>query len=432
VLSHRQARELEMIDRILLANPSLVEAVWKDLQRHVARRALGRPGLSADQTLRAAIVKQMNGFSYEDLAFHLADSLTYRRFCGFTVPEQAPRKSALAGNIKRISPATWEAINRVLVGYAKDQGVELGETLRIDPTVTETNIQAPSDNRLLFDSVRVIGRLLKRARTRFGVAYSSRVKRAKRRHIAIMNARSPGQRRDLYRDLLKITCETIRYAEEAVLSLNEDDCCDEARRLAASLEHYAVLARQVVSQTERRVLHGESVPAAEKLVSIFEPHTDIIRKDRRDTYFGHKVTLSGGRSGLILDWVVEDGNPADSTLLTRMLDRLQGIYGAYPRQVSVDGGFASRENLVSARERGVVDVVFAKKREMRLEEMATSRRVYRRLRDFRAGIEGMISFLKRVFGLSRCTWRSLPSFCSYVGASIVSANLLILARHLMQ
>ena len=100
--------------------------------------------------------------------------------------------------------------------------------------------------------------------------------------------------------------------------------------------------------------------------------------------------------------------------------------------MAIDGGFASKENLRLAKEKpGVVDVAFAKKCGLTVEDMATSRRVYKKLRDFRAGIEGIISFLKRVFGLRRCTWRSLPSFASYVGASIVSANLLILARHLM-
>ena len=136
---------------------------------------------------------------------------------------------------------------------------------------------------------------------------------------------------------------------------------------------------------------------------------------------------------MILDWVVEEGNPADTTLLMRMLDRHEEIYGSYPRQVAIDGGFASKENLRLAKAKpGVVDVAFAKKRGLSVEEMTSSERVYKKLRDFRAGIEGIISFLKRVFGLRRCTWRSLASFGSYVGASIVSANLLILARHRMQ
>jgi len=428
-LRHKQARELAAIDRILLANPSAAEAVWKDLQGPLAKT--GRPGLSADQVLRAAIIKQMSGYSYSDLCFHLADSDSYRRFCGFASAEEAPRKSALAHSIKRITAATWEEINRILLGYAREKGIEGGKRVRIDPTVTETNIHAPTDNKLLFDSVRVLGRLLKQARKRFGAEYSSRIKRAKRRHIEVMNARNSQRRLAPYKDLLKVTRETIRCAEQAVKHLKAYNG-GQAHRLATELEHFIELAWRVVSQTERRVLRGESVPAQEKIVSIFEPHTDIIRKDRRDTYYGHKVTLSGGQSGMILDWVVERGNPADTTLLMRMLDRLQVIYGSYPRQVAVDGGFASKENLRLAKAKpGVVDVAFAKKRGLTVEEMASSRRVYRRLRDFRAGIEGIISFLKRVFGLRRCTWQSHASFASYVGASIVSANLLILARHLM-
>ncbi|MCH8245848.1 MAG: ISNCY family transposase [Bacteroidetes bacterium] len=409
-LRHKQARELAMIDRILVANPSAAEAVWKDLQGPLVRK--GRPGLSADQVLRAAIVKQMNGYSYEDLAFHLADSDSYRQFCGFTSAEEVPQKSALGYSIKRISAETWEEINRILLGYAKDKGVESGERVRIDPTVTETNIHAPTDNSLLFDCVRVLGRLLKHARKTYGVEYSSRLKRAKRRHMAVMNAPNSKRRLAPYKDLLKVTRETIRFAEQVVKRLRAENG-PEAHRLAEELQHYIELAWNVVSQTERRVLRGESVPAPEKIVSIFEPHTDIIRKDRRDTYYGHKVTLSGGRSGMILDWVVEDGNPADTTLLTRMLDRLQAIYGSYPRQVAVDGGFASKENLRLAKEKpGVVDVAFAKKCGLAVEDMATSRRVYKKLRDFRAGIEGIISFLKRVFGLRRCIWRSRPSFAS--------------------
>ena len=168
-----------------------------------------------------------------------------------------------------------------------------------------------------------------------------------------------------------------------------------------------------------------------KPVSICEPHTDIIRKDGRDTYYGHKVTFTGGKSGLLLDWVVEDGNPADSTLFLRMLDHQNDLYGRCPRQAAADGAFASRDNLTAAKARGVDDVVFAKKRGLSVDDMASSTWVYRQLRNFRAGIEGMISFLKRVFGLSRCTWKGVESFASYVGASVVSANLLLLARHLM-
>jgi IS5 family transposase len=176
------------------------------------------------------------------------------------------------------------------------------------------------------------------------------------------------------------------------------------------------------------VIHGESVPASEKVVSIFEPHTDIIVKDRRDTFYGHKICLTGGKSNLITDCLILDGNPADTELTGQMLDRHKEIYGHYPLKVALDGGFASKANLKSAKGKGIKDVCFAKKRGLEEEEMCRSSWVYKRLRRFRAGIESGISWLKRCFGLDRCTWKSLQSFHSYVWASVVSANLLTLAR----
>ena len=434
-LPHEHARELEVIDRILCDNPTITRLVWKDLQDEggsmLDRR--GRPGLSADVILRAAMIKQMRDFSYEELAFHLADSLTYRRFCGFTHPLDVPRKSALAKGIKRISEATWQKVNQVILQYAEARGVEDGRKVRIDATVTESNIHHPTDSALLFDCVRTLSRILGQARTSFGIASPNRRKAAKRRHMEIVNAKRNAHRIKPYRKLLKVTEETIRYAVQAIERLHRvsSPMAGLAQRMAHELEHYIPLAQQVVSQTRRRVLNGESVPADEKLVSIFEPHTDIIRKDRRDTYYGHKVTLTGGVSGLVLDWVVEEGNPADSTLLIRMLERQRDLYGRYPCQATVDGGYASKDNLASAKTLGVQDMVFSKKCGLKVEDMVTQTWLFKKLRDFRAGIEGIISFLKRVFGLRRCTWRGQPSFGSYVGASIVSANLLILARHLM-
>jgi len=199
--------------------------------------------------------------------------------------------------------------------------------------------------------------------------------------------------------------------------------------VSEQLNHYLPLARQVVCQTRRRVLEGESVPAQEKVVSIFEPHTDIIRKDRRDTYYGHKICITGGASNLILDCVVLEGNPADSELTEMMLYRQNMLYGHYPLKVAFDGGFASHANLVKAKANEIKDVCFSKGRGLAEEDMCRSKRVYKGLRKFRAGIESGISWLKRSFGLGRCVWKGFKSFKSYVWASIVSANLLTIARN---
>ena len=198
--------------------------------------------------------------------------------------------------------------------------------------------------------------------------------------------------------------------------------------LATLIDQYAGLTQKVINQAERRVMHGEKVPASEKVVSIFEPHTDIIVKDRRETLFGHKICLAGGASNLILDCWILEGNPADSDLAVPMLDRQKQVYGLYPLKVSLDGGFASKDNLVKAKSRQIKDVCFAKRRGLEETDMCRSHYVYRRLRRFRAGIEAGISWLKRSLGLTRCTWRGWRSFQSYVWSAVVAANLLTIAR----
>ena len=188
------------------------------------------------------------------------------------------------------------------------------------------------------------------------------------------------------------------------------------------------MSKQVYDQTYRRVIHGENVPAEQKVVSIFEEHTDIIIKDSRDTHYGHKICLTGGASNLILDCMILEGNPADTELVEQMLDRQQHIYGRYPLKVALDGGFASKDNLFKAKGRKIKDVCFAKKRGLKQEDMCRSDYVYKNLRRFRAGIESGISWLKRSFGLTRCTWKGFRSFKCYVLASVVAANLLTMAR----
>ena len=435
-IDHPHAVELEGISRILDDNPIINEWVLQDITRDVERTDTGAEGMSAEQVVRAAIVKQMEGYSYDDLAFHLLDSVCYRSFCRIGIVDKGFQKSALCDNIKAISPETWEAINRIFVAYGQDKEIEKGRQVRIDCTVVSSNIHEPTDSSLLWDCVRVLTRMLNQINEGFDdlqIPFSDHTKRAKRRMLGVMNAKNEKVRKKQYEDLLTVTHKTVSYAQNAVSLLSvhpfRAPCLIEsALRRAEDFKEVVRLTHKVIDQTTRRVIHGESVPSCEKIVSIFEPHTDIIVKDRRDTFYGHKVCLSGGASNLITDCIILDGNPADTDLTDQMLDRHKDIYGQYPLKVALDGGFASKPNLESAKGNGIKDVCFAKKRGLKEEEMCRSSWVYKRLRRFRAGIESGISWLKRCFGLRRCMWKSLRSFRSYVWASIVSANLLTLAR----
>lgn len=428
-IDHPHAKEMEAISRILDREADIAALIGQDLVHGVRHPHTGSRGMSGDQVLRVLVVKQMNDFSYAALHFHLMDSASYRTFCRFGALEAVPSRSALAENLKKVRAETLEEVNRILMGRAVREGVESGRKVRIDATVVKTNVHTPSDSSLLFDAVRVLTRLLARAEEGVGFgAWSDHTKRAKRRMLSIASTRTPEKRRELYLDLLRVSHKTLGYTAEARKQLAGQG--KRALRIEAKMDQYGKLLSRVIEQTERRVLFGESVPATEKIVSIFESHTDVIVKDRRETLYGHKVYLTGGPSGLILDCVIRDGNPADTTLSTSMIQRQAEIYGRVPRQVAMDGGFASKENLREAKVLGVADVCFAKKRGLAVHEMVKSSWVYRRLRDFRAGIEAMISFLKRAFGLDRCTWRGELSFRSYVWSGVLAANLLTLARQM--
>ena len=366
--------------------------------------------------------------------FHLTDSLLYRWFCRIGIADEPPKKSTLKRNVKRVRAESWEKINALLLQQAEEEQLENGRMVRTDCTVVEANIHAPSDSSLLWDCVRVLARLTKRAQERVRTPFTDHRRRAKRRAIGIQHARTKVDRLPLYRDLLKVTEKTTGYATAAVEALDKyvgKSIVDlaQAAAIAGELRHYLDLTAKVAWQTQRRILHSESVPASDKIVSVFEPHTDIIRKDHRETLFGHKVALTTGRSGLVLDCVVLEGNPPDHSFATNMVERQERAYGRPPRQVSFDGGFASKANLHDIKALGVKDVCFTKCRFLTVTDMVKSTWVYRKLRRFRAGIEAGISFLKRCFGLDRCTWRSLASFRAYTWASVVSHNLLVLARH---
>ncbi len=432
-IEHEHSRELIEIGRLLDETPEIYGLVYKDLVRGLRDPETGRKGkMTAEQVIRVLIVKQMNGFSYEQLGFHLADSRCYRWFCGFGFVDDIPAGSTLQRDIKKLRPETLEAINRILVGQAAELGIEKGRKVRTDCTVVETNIHHPLDSSLLWDCVRVLCRLTKKARDEHGVGARDHRRSAKKRAMEILNAKNGKVREKAYRKLLKTTRKVVVDAERVSAELVQLSALSvTVMAIVGQLNHFAELARRVIDQTERRVLDGEKVPAQEKLVSIFEPHTDIIIKDRRETYYGHKLTLTGGASGLLTDLYVEEGNPADSTLAQRSVERQKEIYGRAPRQVAFDGGFASNANLAGLKQMGVKDVMFSKTRGLEVNEMTKSSWVYKQLRRFRAGIEGMISFLKRSIGLGRCTWHGKESFKAYAWSSVVTANLLLMARHLL-
>ena len=425
---HEIGCELRAMSQWLDSQRGLLSLVTADLRRHGVQQT-GRRGLPAESVLRCALLKQQRQLSYEELAFHLEDSVSFRAFARLPLA-WSPRKSVLHHTIAAIRAETWEAINQALLASAKQDKLESGATVRLDSTVTEALMHEPTDSSLLSDAVRVMTRLLDRAEALPGapaIRWRDRRRLAKKRARAIEYSRGQDKKRPLYRDLIaaaKASRDELLAMATGLAEIAEMA----AERWRAEADHYLPLIERIISQTRRRVLDGEAVPAGEKLVSLFEPHADIILKGGRQVQYGHKLNLSTGKSGLILDVVIEAGNPADRERFLPMLDRHIARTGAPPRQTAADGGYASRANLVAAKDRGVVDVAFHKKCGIAIADMVRSPWVYRRLRNFRAGIEAVISCFKRAYGAARCTWRGLEHFKAYLWSAVVAHNLVLFAR----
>lgn len=430
---NRISGELAGISEVLEAHPEILDGVYQDLSR-AHRVDTGRDGMTAEQVLRCAVLKQYRSLTYEELEFHLQDSQSFRAFSKLKMG-QRPSASTLQENIKALSVESWMAVHEATLRYGESQGLEKGRKTRMDSTVVETNIHLPSDSTLLGDGIRIITRWLAEGQElspRPEYIFVDHNRRAKKRCLEIQHAKKESVREKAYKDLLGLASRVRGYALVAigVLKYGSEDRaeCLRAQALAKKLEQAVGILSRVIGQTERRVLQGEVVPAGEKVVSFFEDHTDIIVKSPRETQYGHKVFLTGGRTGLILDCVMERGNPNDAVLFPILLDRQEQLYDRPPRQVSADGGFASQENLRDAKSRGIQDVAFAKRKGLSVLEMVKSSWVYKQLKNFRAGIEANISRLKRSFGFSRCDWTGWLGFQQYVWSALVSYNLLVLAR----
>lgn len=434
-VQHELATELREVDAVIGAHPEWVKWVHADLTKARGVSASdGRAGMSASQVLRVVILKHKLGVSLRKLAPLLADSASLREFVGIGMVARAPKRQTLQENVARVRPETWGKLLGAFAVSAEAREYESGEKVRVDATVTETNVHQPSDSSLLWDCIRVLTRLMKRSRDIFDISFEDESRAAKKLQKKIYYTHGKDGRRPAYVSLLEVAARVDAHATKTSDALRKTRPRSpkegvERDALVAEIQHYRSPFGRVISQTERRVVNGEKVPANEKVLSIFEPETDLIIKSRsQPAEYGHKVTLTSGKSGFVLDCVIERGNPGDVTLAVRQLARQKKLFGAAPLAAAFDGGYASKENLDGVKAIGTEKCAFSKGRGLTPEEMAGSRRTYGRLRNFRAGIEATVSLLKRVFGLTRCTWRGWMRFQSYVWSAVLAANLTLLAR----
>jgi transposase, IS5 family len=384
---------------------------------------------------------RVKNWDYRELRERINDGYTLRTFTEFD-SQRVPKHDAFNRAFNRLTPATLQAINQTVVQAAVQLGLEDGKQLRVDTTVVETNVHYPTDATLLWDTVRTVTRLVGKLHEELprGVQGFTNRTRSARRRMQELERMSASQRQTQqvpkYRELLRITEQVLEKARQVVKKTAKVKGIDVIRRagidqLCRQITTYCDLGGKVIDQTRRRVLDGEQVPVDEKVYSIFEDHTQLIKrgKQRTPVEFGHKVFLAESSKGLITDYQVLDGNPADTNQVKPSLDRHQQVFQHGPELYAGDRGFHSAENEEHCQQAGVSQVCIPQRGGQKTAEREALERsrAFKKGQRFRVGIEGRISVLFRGRGMKRCRAKGSERFEVLVGAAVLANNLMRIA-----
>ena len=435
---------LAQID-VLLEDIELFRQIKADLsQRYAKTLKTGRSSTPVEVIVRMLAVKHLYNLSYEQTEQQVRDSLVLRHFCRVYF-EQVPDDTTLLRWANQLQPETLAAFNERLVQLAQQLRITQGRKLRTDGTVVETNVAYPSDSKLLADGVRVLGRTLKRMRTALGDSVSTattlfRDRTRSARQVARTIQQAARRRGESaitemhqnYQRLVNVTQATVAQVKQ-VLERFQSENTPPIQQGCQTLLTYLPRVEQVIQQTVRRVFAQESVPAREKIVSLFEPHTCIIRRQKagKETEFGRKVWLDEVEGGIVSHWSILEGNPPDETQWQPALDRHRRLFGKPPHQASGDRGLYSPTNEAYAQAQGVKRIVLPKpghKSDARRHHEAQP--WFRRGRRFHVGVEGRISVLKRKHGLNRCRNHGEDGFHRWVGWGVIANNLTKIGHNL--
>ncbi len=430
----------------LLEDEALLDSVYAALgRRRPKSRRRGRKQTPAEVVLRLAVLKHMRNWSFEETEREVRANVVYREFTRIGA-EKVPDAKTMARLVQALGPEVVKQIHQRLVMMAREKKVVRGRKLRVDTTVVETNIHYPTDSSLLGDGVRVLTRTMKKITEiagETGTRLRNRMRSVGRRVMEIGRAsRAKGPQLEtklkqgygrLLRSARQVVNQAVRFSREIASGVKRAAGWKKRavlRALREELETMAPRVKQVIRQARARVLGGD-VHVAKKLVSLFEPTTEVIRKGKaaKPTEFGKMVKIQEAENQIITDYEVYPKRPSDSDLLVPAVEKHQQQFGRVPQLVAGDAGFYSAPNERELAERGVERISVPNRSTKSPERRRhQKKRWFRKGQKWRTGSEGRISVLKRRHGLNRCRYRGDAGMHRWVGLGVIADNLINIGR----
>lgn len=426
----------------VLEDEALIEAVFEaQSQRHAHSAKLGRAQTPAETVLRLLLLKHMRNWSFDTLEREVALNLAYRDFARIGLGK-VPDAKTLARIAQALGGEVIEELHRRLVRLAQERGVIQGRKMRVDTTVVETNIHYPTDSSLLGDGARVLTRTMKKIEKHAGKLsrkVRDRTRSVNKRVIAIaLASRHKGEageqkRKTEYRSLLRLTRQILNDVKR-VMEETERRRKPQLRGLRESLSVMTDRVRQVLRQTKARIFDGVTqLPG--KIVSLFEPHSEIIRKGKasKPTEFGKLVQVAEAENQIVTHYDVFEQRPSDRELLTEAVMQQQRRLGRVPQLVTADAGYYAQTHERAMEEMGVRWVAVPNRNTHSAERKKKEKsRWFRKAQAWRTGCEGRISVLKRRHGLRRCLYRGLEGMKRWVGLGVLADNLINIGNALAE
>jgi IS5 family transposase len=427
-------KKYEAISEVLADNPEVISLAHRDWSRALSVSSGGRrSGYTSEEILRALVVMFAEGDSYREVVVRIENSQFLQHFVGLG-PKPMMDYTFLSKAFGSLSEETWQAMNGALSRYATEENKITGEKLRLDTTVYETNIHYPTDSSLLWDSFRTLARILKRVQKEFPeLEFRHRYHVKKVKKLSYFIARNGGSKnksrrrkvKRVYRTLIARVRWIVGIAEEMLEVLKRD------HPHGKELGHYIALVKRIIDQAEKRIFEGIILPPSQKVYSLFEEHTELLKrgKARKPIEFGHKVLLAQTKEKFIHHYEVLPRQRDDAELLGSAITTHQRLFGGGPDVLATDKGFYKNMGQIENLEENIETVSICKKGRRTSEQQARERtEAFIAGQRFRAGCEGSISVLKRVFKLGLCLFKGFKNYAASVGCAVFCHNLIVLTR----